>query len=149
MTQDVFEMKLSWWDKLTAPVHRLWWRICDCWKDLGYRRQRFKRGYASCDVWELRSWFVNTLRPMLEDLRVHHTGCPDELTDEEWEAILGKMIKLLAIMDVWDDSAAKECLGIPDDCFTCETEKQINDIKQNATEQFFTLFSKWFWDMWD
>lgn len=149
MDQLFENLKLTFWDKLTSPFFRVAEYIRSKQRDFRYRCQRFKCGYASCDVWELRTWFVNTLRPMLEDLRIHHTGCPEDLTNEEWEAILVEMIKLLAIMDIWDDSAAKEYLGIRDDCFTCEAQKQISDVKQNATEQFFTLFSKWFWDMWD
>lgn len=146
---DFIEQKLNWWDKLTGPFYRLGWRICEKWKEFGYRKQRFKRGYASCDVWELRTWFVNTLRPMLEDLLVHHTGHPAELTNDEWESILTEMIQLLDVMDIWDDSAASRQIGALAEDRTYETETKISEEKLKATEAFFSLFSKWFWDLWD
>lgn len=149
MEKDFFKAELNWWDKLTGPFCRLWWKLCDEWKNFGYRRQRFQRGYASCDVWELRTWFVNTLKSMLEDLLIHHTGHPTELSGEEWEDILREMIRLLSIMDIWDDTVSRKNLDIPENDRSYNVIKQISAEKQKATEQFFHLFSKWFWDLWD
>ena len=146
---EIFNAELNWWDKLTGPFCRLWWKFRDQRKAFGFRRQRYKRGYASCDVWELRTWFVNMLKPMLEDLLIHHTGHPAELTNDEWESILAEMLRLLDIMDIWDDSAACRQIGALKDDRTYETQIKISDEKLKATEAFFMLFSKWFWDLWD
>jgi len=122
--------KLTTWDKLTAPFCRAWGRFVDWRENFGWRCQRFRRGYSSRDVWEMRTWFVETLRPMLEDLLIHHTGHPDSLTNEEWEAVLKEMVELLDDMDVWDDST-------------------VSAQKEAAKDRFFVLFSQWFYDLWD
>ena len=149
MEKDFFKAELNWWDKLTGPFCRLWWKLCDQWKDFGYRRQRFQRGYASCDVWEMRTWFIKTVKPMLQDLSIHRTGCPAELTDEGWGMILDEMVGLLELMDIWDDTAVKEKYAIPGEDTSYETQEKISLLQKEATEQFFSLFSKWFWDLWD
>ena len=38
------------------------------------RWQRYERGYADSDVWNLNSWFMETLYPMLKTLRETHSG---------------------------------------------------------------------------
>lgn len=86
---------------------------------------------------------------MLQDLSIHRTGCPAELTDEGWGMILDEMVGLLELMDIWDDTAVKENHAIPKEDTSYETQMQISMLKKEATEQFFHLFSKWFWDLWD
>lgn len=149
MEKDALDVKLSCWDRLVVPFYRCRWSIREKWTDLQYRCQRFKRGYASCDVWELRTWFVYTLKPMLQDLRIHRTGHPEALTDEEWDEILGEMARLLDLMDIWDDKAVRNQLGVSEADRSYETEMQISEQKREAAERFFQLFSKWFWDLWD
>ena len=46
----------------------------------------------------------------------------------------------------WDDTAVKENHAIPKEDTSYETQMQISLLKKEATEQFFHLFSKWFWD---
>ena len=47
------------------------------------RKQRKKQGYADIDVWNLNSWFMKTLKPMLQQLKDTHQGFPGYL-DFEW-----------------------------------------------------------------
>ncbi len=37
-------------------------------------QQRAKRGYADVDVWNMDSWFLRTVSPMLKQLRKRHHG---------------------------------------------------------------------------
>ncbi len=45
-------------------------------KNWEFRRnlQRFRRGWAYTDVWDLDSWFIGMLEPMLRHLKEHHSG---------------------------------------------------------------------------
>ena len=45
------------------------WEVKDFWYDLRRRVQRFKRGYAYSDVWDIDYWFMGTVKPMLIHLR--------------------------------------------------------------------------------
>lgn len=128
---------------------RLGWRIHEKWKDFRWRCQRFRRGYSQRDLWEMRTWFVETAKPMLQHMKDNHHSCPEELSGEEWAAILGEMIRLLEIMDVWDDAAARKELNISKEDDSYEARMKISKEKEVAKDQFFKLFSEWFWDLRD
>lgn len=76
-------------------------------KNLKWRIQRFKRGYADIDVWDMDCWFMNIIPKMLKQLRDTTHGAPmllDEgATDENrfriWNGILNKMIYLAKEMN--------------------------------------------------
>ena len=77
------------------------------------RKQRYDRGFSDEDVWNINSWFIKTVRPMLLQLRDIHVGSPsfpdlqcvngedhDESTvHDRWDNILDRMIFLLGEMD--------------------------------------------------
>ena len=131
----------------TAPAfQRLFYSIKDRISESRYRRQRVKRGYSDYDVLDMQMWFIRTLKPMLENVRANLFSCPDELTLEEWEAILDEMIDCLTLMGtethigVYDD-------GSGGDLFL-EDRQGIYDIRyKEAPARFFELFGKWFWDI--
>lgn len=51
-------------------------RIREFRYELRTRCQRFRRGYAWSDVWDMDVWFMNTVKPMLIHLRDHGIGMP-------------------------------------------------------------------------
>ena len=176
------------------------------------RQQRAKRGYADVDVWNMDSWFVRTMSPMLRQLRKEHHGFPSSFlsgydpTPEEsdaanakWEGILDRMIFLMDEMNVdkcsmknpyerkydrlnrkfrkelgWFGEKAKSseelaeekekgtsrmyspwdfpdkypaALEIRDKYF--EFEDKIDEYRNQCKEEFFSLFSNYFWMLWD
>ena len=126
--------------------------ISDFWYDFRCRCQRFKRGYAYSDVWDMDVWFMRTVKPMLIHLKDHGIGIPNELyTDGEnervnWENTLTEMITYLELMD---EDAAREHLDISDSDYSFESYQKTNDFMEENKNRFFELFSKYFFDLWD
>ena len=126
--------------------------ISDFWYDFRCRCQRFKRGWAYGDVWDMDVWFMRTVKPMLTHLRDHGIGIPNELyVDGEnervnWANTLTEMINCLELMD---EDVARERLGISDSDCSVESYKRTNDLMEENKDRFFELFSKYYFSLWD
>ena len=71
------------------------YRIKDAWFNFRMRCQRFVKGYADVDVWNMDESFKIRTVAMLKDLRKYHHGFPgtkEVPTDEKWCEILDRMI---------------------------------------------------------
>ena len=125
----------------------------DFWYDLRVRCQRFKRGYAYSDVWDMDFWFMRTAKPMLTHLRDYGIGVPNALylegaenEREAWESILTEMIECLELMD--EDNAQLH-LGIADDDHSIESYNRVWNLMLEKKNRFFELFSQHFYSLWD
>ena len=122
------------------------------WDRFRRRCQRFKRGYAWSDVWNMDSWFMHTIKPMLIHLRDNHVSIPLEFEDNEdgWVAVLQEMINCL---DMMDEDNVYDNLGFGDNDgykrMTKEDYKRVYNTMENNKNRFFELFSKYFFDLWD
>lgn len=134
------------------PYHRIKNAISGFWYDFRCRCQRFKRGWAYGDVWDLDVWFMHTVKPMLIHLRDHGISIPNELYIDcenervNWENTLTEMITCLELMD---EDAAREHLDISDSDYSFESYQKTNDFMEENKNRFFELFSKYFFDLWD
>ena len=134
------------------PYHRIKNTISDFWYNFTCRCQRFKRGWAYGDVWDLDVWFMHTVKPMLIHLRDHGIGIPSEFyVDGEnervnWENTLTEMISCLELMD---ENAVREHLGISDSDYSFESYQKARDLMEENKDRFFELFSKYFFCLWD
>lgn len=140
------EIKWTLWDKITMPFYRVRNFFRDKWWEFRQRCQRFKRGFAWSDVWDMDAWFVSTAKPMLKHLLEKHCGHPCNIENEEWEAILHEMIDCLELMD---EDKAQAHLGIADDDYSPESYKKVGELMEEKKDRFFELFSKWFFNLWD
>lgn len=177
------------------------------------RQQRYERGYSDRDVWNINTWFISTLKPMLIQLRKDHAGSPaflgknyqnengiwvNDTCHEEWDKILDRMIFLLGEMDEEtctktnpydeemdkarnefhekygffgeglkseEEKAAEEKSGLKRMYFPSDepgredvnelTDKwlaenqAIDKYRDDCKNEFFELFSKYFWNLWD
>ena len=160
------------------------------------RKQRYERGYADIDVWDISEWFIDIVTPMLRQLRNTHHGSPSYLgknyvdengnminpdCHEEWDKILERMIFLLGEMkeetrsvsnpyaDEYDkvleefqekyqqkgngDRKFHSLREIPEYKAVqhkyIEKEKELEQYSDQCKNEFFELFSKHFWDLWD
>lgn len=131
---------------------KLNYRIQNALYNFRARYQRFKCGWAYGDVWDMDIWFIRVVKPMLAHLRDHGIGIPGEFCIGEdsnriyWENALTEMISCLELMD---ESAAREHLGISDSDYSFESYKKINDLMEENKDRFFELFSKYFFCLWD
>lgn len=127
------------------------YKIKNAWYNLLTRFQRFKRGYAYGDIFNMNLWFIEVVQPMLIHLRNYGLGFPMEFNNRaEWCAVLDEMINCLHLMDEDNVYAflgfydAKKYKDITvDDC------KQVNEIMTNNKNRFFELFSRYFYNLWD
>ena len=117
------------------------------------RCQRFKRGYSYGDVWDMDCWFMRTVKPMLIHLRDNGWGVPNDLYKEgaenereDWEAVLTEMVECL---DLMDEDAAREYLGIADNDHSVVSYKRVNVFVDENKDKFFKLFSEHFFSLWD
>ena len=68
-------------------------KLIDAKRNLKSKIQRFIRGYADEDVWQMDYWFINIIPKMLRQLRDKGMGYPSKLkSKEEWHDELNKMI---------------------------------------------------------
>ena len=128
--------------------------ISGFWYDFRARCQRFKRGWAYGDVWDMDVWFMHTVKPMLIHLRDYGIGIPGEfVVDGEnqranWETVLTEMINCL---DMMDEDNVYESLGFYDydQLLSIEDYKRVGAIMEENKNRFFELFSKYFYALWD
>ena len=129
--------------RVTAPFRRF--KVTKIDKFRG-KVQRFRRGYAWEDVWNLDVWFIETVKPMLQHLLKYHCGTPVSLTPKKWEGILERMIELL---DYMDEDGAIGHLGITQGKYSKEDFEKLGRLRDVSKDEFFKLFSEWFYDLWD
>ena len=121
-------------------------KVTSVWLNLKHRCQRFYRGYSWVDASEIDKYFINTIKPMLCDMRDNHTSYPAELTAEEWNDILQEMIDLISHMD--KDTVYQKFSG-PNGEISAEQFAYAEQFVEEQKTKFFEMFSKWFYYLWD
>lgn len=120
-------------------------RISWGFRCLKWKIQRFRRGYADTDVWNMNDWFIGTVRPMLQQLLDGHAGYPVNITNARWEEELMYMIRCL---DNMDEEKVAEDLQLSD-TYTAAAYRKINEVMDRNKNEFFRVFSEHFWNLWD
>ena len=134
------------WDKITLPFYRVKNWIRDTYWEIRYGFQRMFKGYDSVDTFETFSKFRERYINILSDYRKHHWGYPGEMTVEEWDAIVDEMIYHLHYMD--EETVVEELeKNVPNDWSA--SYKTVNYILDKHKDEFFELFSKYFYHLWD
>lgn len=123
-----------------------WWRNL---KDIPIFIRRIffvlRHGYSPVAQWETFEWFRDVMKEILINYRHNRVGSP-MIIDNFWDGsknidaydnILDKMIELLDQMD--------ENNKIYDNVDWKTKDKLMNDAK----DEFFKLFSKYYYDLWD
>lgn len=94
--------------------------------------ERGRRGWSICDVWAIDYYLDRIIPEMVERLRQTGHGCPSELDEEQWNAILAKIVagfkahaKMMAEV-LYDDA---------------ELQAEI--------DEGMALFIKWYSHLWD
>lgn len=107
-----------------------------------------KHGYSPVAKWETFAWFIDVMKEILTNYRYNRDGTPimddmfvannyDSANEEAYNKIFDRMIELLNQMD--------ENNPIYDDMDWTIKNKSMNDAK----DEFFKLFSKHFYSLWD
>jgi hypothetical protein len=116
-----------------------------------------KYGYDEYATWETCSWFIDTMKSIIPHYK-NHMGVPivldnyswdnpdQQLMDEnadKWYSIIDRMIELL---DVMDECNPKYYTKEYDDY---GGYKKQHEEMNAAKNEFFELFSKYFYNLWD
>ena len=109
-------------------------------RKLRYRIQRGRRGWSDRDVQNIYGYFTKTMCSMLRYFRAHRRGHPTYMTQTEWNFILDRMITLLEDMD--RNTCSKDFTGINE---SIDRDQYMVQCKN----EFFQLFSQYFYDLWD
>ena len=105
-----------------------------------------KYGYDEYATWGTFNWFIDTMKSILPHYK-NHMGVPividnytEEKTDEneaKWYSIIDRMVELLDLMD--EQNVRYE-----------DSDYKWQDSEMNkAKDEFFVLFSKYFYNLWD
>ena len=73
-------------------IYRLIKFIKNIPKKIKWFFQRGFRGYSDKDIWNIDKWFLNTIIPMLKQLKKEKNGYPIYMTEQQWDIILDNMI---------------------------------------------------------
>lgn len=127
-------------------------KMIDAKRALKSKIQRFIRGYADEDVWQMDYWFINIIPKMLRQLRDKGRGYPSKFkSKEEWDNELNKMIYYLEQSNPLDNKEENEYSS--DENFEpkkfIQKELEIQKQKDKTKNKFFNLFSEYFWELWD
>ena len=120
----------------------LYWKTKNAWDLLREKIQRFRRGYAWIDVWNIHRWFVDNMIPMLTRLRDHGSSWPGEgwegaETQEAWNETLTEMIDGFKL---WRDA---DDFNLPDKRF------RMNEEERAKFDRAMKLIVKHFETLWD
>lgn len=135
--------KLSW--RLFMFHGKNWWRNI---KDIPIFIQRIfftlKHGYSPVANWETFQWFIDVMREILTNYRHFRSGTPviidsgnEDENIEAYNKILDNMIDLL---DKMDES---------NPIYNNMNWKEAGEARENAKNEFFKLFSEYFYTLWD
>lgn len=63
-----------------------------------YSKQRKTRGYDDSETWSLRDSIANFILPRLKTFQERTVGCPCSMEHDEWNGIIGKMIRAFELV---------------------------------------------------
>ena len=134
------------WDILTTPYYKVKYKFSDTYWKIRYGFQRMFKGYDAMDTFETYGKFIERYTKIIQDIRNHHYGYPGDITEEEWNNILDDMLYHLYYMDEIhvEDELEKE---VPDNWSA--DSKLVYDIMKKHKNEFFELFSRYFYTLWD
>ena len=134
------------WDAITTPYWGIKHKLRDIYWQVRYGFQRMFKGYDSVDTFETFAKFIERYTKILTEYRKNHVGYVGTMTNEEWEAIIDEMLYHLHYMDEnnVDEELSRD---VPDNWNA--SLKTINDITDKHKNEFFKLFSEYFYCLWD
>lgn len=107
-----------------------------------------KYGYDEYATWETFDWFIDTMGDILTRYRNNHISYPIMFNrvdpseeQEEYDLVIDTMINLLGDMD--EDNPKYNGAKTYDDF--CRKRKAMLEAK----DEFFRLFSEYFYNLWD
>ena len=133
-------------DKIKSLFYRIKNKVRDLYWEIRYGFQRMFNGYDYEDTFETFSKFTERYYKILTEYKRYHSGHPNNLTEEEWESIIDDMIRHLYYMD--ENNVEKELSRDVPDGWLANWETR-DKITEKHKDEFFKLFSEYFYNLWD
>ena len=135
------------WDTITLPYYRIKNKARDVYWEIRYGFQRMFKGYDYVDTFNTFDKFIERYSKILTDYKKKHWGYPGgEITEEAWENIIDEMLYHLKYMN--EETVSNELeKDVPDDWSA--NGKLVYEIMEKHKDEFFKLFSKYFYSLWD
>ena len=96
-------------------------------REIKYKKQRLKRGFDDSETWSLYTTIASFIVPRLKRFKKVNNGYPANLTEEEWDTILDKMIFSFE---------------------NCDHDKLFEKEFYDKYEEGINLFAKYFMGLW-
>lgn len=112
-----------------------WYFFIDLPKQIKWFFQRGWRGWADADIWSFDWYLSRVITSGLKHFKKNLHGHPPDITSEEWEKILQKIIDGF---QAWIEVQEFDSL---------DTIKLDKLVRKASTGR--KLFSKWFGNLWD
>lgn len=143
--EEKYTLSDLWYD-ITLPFYRLKHKLKNIYWDIRYAFQRAHKGYDYLDVISTYSKFIDRYTKILTKYKENKHGYPACMPEEEWNKIIETMLFHLHYMD--EDHVDEELQkDVPENWIvTCDT---TYPIMEHHKEEFFKLFSKYFYNLWD
>lgn len=144
--REMMDAKFTLWDRITIPFCRLKYEVKKVVQIVRYGFQRMFKGYDNVDVFDTFYQFSKRYHKIFVELRKNSCSHPCNMTEEEWDNILDRMITHLYYMDETnvvnklEDDAPK---GLS------PSYSAIHKVMNKHKEEFFKLFSEYFYNLWD
>lgn len=96
-------------------------------REIKFSKQRLKRGFDDSETWSLYTTIASFIVPRLKRFKKVNNGYPANLTEEEWDTILDKMIFSFE---------------------NCDHDKLFEKEFYDKYEEGINLFAKYFMNLW-
>lgn len=134
-----------WWN-IKTPFYKMKRKITNIYYKVRYGFERMFNDYDSIDRYNTFEKFTERYSKILTDYRKNHWGYPYKVSSDEWDNIIDEMIYHLRYMNE-DNVESELCKDVPENW--TPTFKTVNEIMERHKDEFFKLFSKYFFDLWD
>lgn len=118
-------------------------------RKLKMKKQRAKQGYCDEDIYDMYDWFLNIVPRMLTDFNKNRIGYPCDLTNEEWNNIIERIIFCLAEANEDTCTQTNELSPKTNPTEWQRRESELVKYRDSMLKEGLELFTKYFWDLWD
>lgn len=134
------------WDVITTPYYKAKWKLDRLYWNCRYGFERMFKGYDSVDTFEIFAKFIERYTKILKEYKKTHIGYCGTMTEEEWDNVIDEMIYHLYYMD--EEHVTDELeKDVPDDWNASSIT--VYEVMDKHKDEFFKLFSEYFYNLWD
>lgn len=114
-----------------------------------------KHGYDKYAHWETFNWFIDTMHSILTRYRKNHYGVPIVVDNYPWEAKTEEEKAIVHENELKWDGIIDRMIDLLDDMNESNPKYysmeylEVDNAIHTAKDEFFELFSKYFYHLWD